>query len=308
MGFEKRAAEAEKALNTITDFIRWVFSELKQSHVYYGHGTDNAYDEAVALVLQSLKLPPVIDGPLWQAALLPAEKKQVISVLKRRVEERVPLSYLTNVAYYAGLEFYVDERVLIPRSPFAEFTQALFQRWVEEDQVFRILDMCTGSGCIGIGAAYAFPQAEVDLVDISADALKVAQRNIASHLLEERVHPVQSDGFSDLGEVKYDVILANPPYVDAEDMASLPEEFRKEPELALASGDDGLDLTRQLLAQARQYLNPHGFIAVEVGNSWAALEEAFPTVPFHWLEFEQGGHGVFLLTAEQLDEYAAELA
>jgi ribosomal protein L3 glutamine methyltransferase len=299
----------EEALNelvTLQDLLRWGISRMNEAGLYFGHGTDNARDDAVMLVSHALHLPWDIEH-VWQSSKLTRSERQgVIELFARRVNERMPTPYLTGEAWFYGLPFMVDERVLIPRSPIAEIIAARFQPWLGDKSVHRIMDLCTGSGCIGIACATEFPQAHVELLDISFEALALADENIARHQLGDRVIALQSDLFA-AADGKYDIIVSNPPYVDADDMNCLPEEFHNEPELALAAGEDGLDLVRIMLAQARQYLADDGVFIVEVGNSWPALEDAYPTVPFMWQEFEQGGHGVFVLTADQLDECAAVL-
>jgi ribosomal protein L3 glutamine methyltransferase len=298
--------EALDELSTMQDMLRWGISRMNEAGLFFGHGTDNSRDDAVMLVTHALHLPWNIDH-VWQTAKLTRTERQVvIELFARRINERMPTPYLTGEAWFYDLPFIVDERVLIPRSPIAEIIAARFQPWLGSKQVHRIMDLCTGSGCIGIACAVEFPQAQVELLDISFDALALADNNIERHQLSDRVMALQSDLF-DAADGKYDIIVSNPPYVDAEDMSCLPEEFHNEPDLALAAGEDGLDLVRIMLAQARQFLADDGILIVEVGNSWPALEEAYPTVPFMWQEFESGGHGVFVLTAVQLDECAAAL-
>jgi ribosomal protein L3 glutamine methyltransferase len=233
--------------------------------------------------------------------LVTSEKQKLAQLLEARINQRTPVPYLTNQAWFAKLPFYVDERVLIPRSPFAELIHNRFSTWLEDDKpVSRILDMCTGSACIAIALAKEFTNSQVDAVDISYEALEVADFNIHEHLVSDRVFPIQSDVFSGVPGQKYDLIIANPPYVDAEDMADLPDEFHHEPELGLASGDDGLDVTRTILAQAADHLTDHGLLFVEVGNSMVHMEAIYPNLPFTWLEFENGGIGVFVLSKEDL--------
>ena len=299
--------EALNELSTMQDLLRWGISRMNEAGLYFGHGTDNARDDAVMLVTHGMNLPWDIEHSWQSSRLTRSERKRVIELFARRINERMPTPYLTGEAWFYGLPFYVDERVLIPRSPIAEIIAAGFQPWLGNKSVHRIMDLCTGSGCIGIACALEFPQAHVELLDISYEALALAEENILRHQLSDRVMALQSDLFT-AADGKYDVIVSNPPYVDADDMSCLPEEFHNEPELALAAGEDGLDLVRIMLAQAREYLADDGVLIVEVGNSWPALEKAYPEVPFMWQEFEQGGHGVFILTADQLDECDAALA
>ncbi|MBU0539596.1 MAG: 50S ribosomal protein L3 N(5)-glutamine methyltransferase [Gammaproteobacteria bacterium] len=295
-------------LQTIRDYLRWGVSEFGRAGLFFGHGTDNAYDEARVLVSHVLNLPFDFEPDLLDARLVMFEREAILGLLKRRIDERVPAAYLTKEAWFGGLSFYVDERVLVPRSPIAELIAQDFEPWLSGTYPQRILDLCTGSGCIGIACAYQFEDASVDLADISLDAINVADINIARHELSDRVRAVQSDVFEWLEGERYDLIVSNPPYVDAEDLADMPAEYHREPALGLASGPDGLDITRQILRNAAKYLNTGGVIVVEVGNSCVALDEAFPTVPFMWLEFERGGHGVFVMTKEQLLEYADSFA
>lgn len=291
--------QARAELSTIRDFLRWAASEFIAAKLFYGHGTDNPWDEAEQLVLHAIHLAPPLGDEWLDAKLTTSERERVITNIRRRIEERIPAAYITGQAWFAGLPYIVDERVLVPRSPIAELIEKRFAPWlVKEPQ--QILDLCTGSGCIGIACAHAFPDAEVQLSDISYDALAVAEENIQQHGLTERVFAMQSDLFENLFGQRFDLIVSNPPYVDAEDMASLPEEFHAEPELGLASGNDGLDFTRRLLAEAADFLTDEGLLVVEVGNSWPALEAAYPSLPFTWVEFERGGHGVFVLTARDL--------
>ncbi len=289
-------------LCTIRDFLRWATSRFNEAGLSYGHGTDRAWDEAVSLILPTLHLSQDIDCSILDAHLTQTECEKVSQLIERRVTERVPVPYLTHEAWFAGLSFYVDERVLIPRSPIAELIGNQFEPWVDTDQVHTILDLCTGSGCIAIACAKAFPESAVHASDISTDALAVAKINVLRHEVTNQVTLHHSDLFTDLPELKYDIIVSNPPYVDAEDMAALPAEYLHEPSLGLVAGHDGLDIVVSMLKNAYRYLNPHGILIVEVGNSEYALAEKFPAIPFTWLEFQHGGGGVFLLTAEQLLE------
>ncbi|MGI2176271.1 50S ribosomal protein L3 N(5)-glutamine methyltransferase [Shewanella ulleungensis] len=295
--------EAVTELRTIGDMLRWAVSRFNDANIYYGHGTDNAWDEAIALVFHALHLPEEIGQQVILSNLTSSEKHKIVELIIRRVRERLPVPYLTNKARFAGLEFYVDERVLVPRSPIAEMINNHFSPWLYNKPVHRIMDLCTGSACIAIACAHAFEHAEVDALDISEDALEVAQINIESLDVMERVFPIQSDLFSAIPKgPHYDLIVSNPPYVDAEDIGDMPDEYHHEPAIGLASGRDGLDLTKRILANAADYLTENGVLVVEVGNSMVHLMEQFPDVPFTWVDFEFGGDGVFVLTRDQLVE------
>ena len=291
------------SLPRILDFLRYGLSYANSKKLYYGHGTDNAWDDIWALVLGSLYLPLDIDPILLDARLTPDEQKHLMEQLNRRVIDRVPVAYLTQQAYFCGLKFYVDQRVLIPRSPLAEMIQQQFAPWILEDQVVNILDLCTGSGCIALACCAAFPQAQVDGSDLSADALVVAEINAQQHGVLDQVHWYLSDGFDQLPQKSYDIIVSNPPYVGGDEMQTLPVEYMHEPNMALQAASNGLAFVEQILPQAYRYLSEHGILVVEVGNSDQALMEAYPEVPFLWLDFEHGGHGVFLLTRQQLITY-----
>jgi len=286
-------------LTTVGDFILWGEEQFDANNLYFGHGTDNAWDESLTLVLFALALPWDTDSSILEQPVTDQQKTIITQLFNRRINEQLPAAYLTGEAWFSGFRFEVDRRVLVPRSPIAELIERQFEPWLP-DQPEAILDLCTGSGCIGIACAHYFPDASVTLSDISTDALAVAERNIHHHQLAHRVTAKHSDLFAGLGSDKYDLIVTNPPYVDAEDIASMPPEYHHEPEIGLASGEDGLDFTRRLLLEAGEHLTDRGILVVEVGNSGVALEEAFPHVPFMWLEFERGGQGVFVMTAEEL--------
>lgn len=287
-------------LFTVRDFLRYATSRFQQAGLYFGHGTDNAWDEAAALVMHSLFLPHDISREVLDARLTTTEKTHLLELIEKRVEKRIPIPYLTHEAWFSGLSFYVDERVLIPRSPIAELIERQFVPWVEPNRIEKILDLCTGSGCIAITTAKAFPEAEVDATDISDEALAVAKINVLRHGVEDQVHLHKADLFAGLPPKKYDLIISNPPYVSQQEMIDLPDEYHHEPALGLAAGQEGLDIVNRILKTAREYLAPHGVLIVEVGNSEYALAEAHPDLPFIWLEFERGGGGVFVLTAEQI--------
>ena len=291
-------------LHTIRDLLRYASSRFAASPLYFGHGTDNVWDEAVQLVLRSVHLPLENNHIFLDARLTRSERDVILNRIDRRINERVPIAYLLGEGWFMGMPFNVDERVLVPRSPLGELLENGLQPWLGDTHVQRVLDLCTGSGCIGIGAATVFDEAEVTLSDISEDALAVAESNIELHGLQGRVQTVCSDVFASI-EGRYDVILSNPPYVDAEDMADMPEEYRHEPELGLAAGHDGLDIAHRIIASATEHLTEDGVLIVEVGNSWGAMDDAYPDLPLVWLEFESGGDGVFLITARDLREWQA---
>lgn len=289
-------------LETLRDYIRWAVSQFTQAGLCFGHGTDNALDEALRLVLFGLALPAGAEDHFMDAKLTLEEREHLLALIRRRVDERIPLPYLTGEAWFAGLAFAVDSRVLIPRSPIAELIEQGFEPWLSGRPVQRLLDLCTGGGCIGIACAHYFEEAAVELADLSTDALAVANSNIARYELQGRVTAQQSDLFDSLSG-RYDLIVSNPPYVDLEDLSSMPAEYQHEPAMALGSGDDGLDVTRRILSKAASYLTDEGLLVVEVGNSCIALEQAYPDVPFTWIEFERGGHGVFVFSRQELDQY-----
>ena len=294
--------------HTLRDFILGAEQRFRQAKLYFGHGTDNARDEAAWLASSALAIPFGELDAHAERTLTEPELETLSELAETRISTRKPLAYLLHEAWFAGLKFYVDERVLVPRSLTGDFIRDRFQPWVDARRVRRILDLCTGSGCIAIAAALTFPDAQVDAADISSDALDVARINIRQHQLIERVHPIQSDLFQALSGRHYDLIITNPPYVDRADMAALPKEYRHEPSLALASGELGLDAIVQILAHAAQHLNPEGVLIAEVGNSCTALQKTFSDVPFKWLTAASGDESVFLLTAAQLEKHAARFA
>jgi len=295
------ASTSGMPFRTVRDLLRYGVSSLNEASAFFGHGSASAYDEAAYLVLHTLHLPLDTLEPFLDARLTEAEINSVVEILDRRAKLRIPAAYLTQEAWLGEHRFYVDERVIVPRSFIAELLPAQLSPWIDApEKVTRVLDMCTGSGCLAILAALAFPQAQVDAVDISSDALAVARRNIGDYNLGERVHLLQSDLFASVAPTRYDLIISNPPYVDKPSMIALPKEYRAEPEVALAGGDDGLTVIKSLLRRARSYLNRGGKLVVEIGHNRAALERACPDVPFTWLEVSAGDELVFLLDQDQL--------
>lgn len=287
-------------LETVIDFVRWGGTLFQKAELSYGQGTDHAFDDARVLVFYALKLPWEVPDTYLTARLTQSEKVVVTDLFRQRIETRQPTAYITGEAWFAGMRFKVTSDTLVPRSPIAELIAQRYEPWVEADEVTRILDLCTGSGCIGIASLQACPNAEVDLVDISPAALAVAQQNIELYGLESVAQTIESDLFSALEGKRYDLIVSNPPYVDDIEMSALPAEFQQEPALGLAAGEDGLDLVRRILAEADNHLNEGGTLIVEVGVSQYYLELAYPELPFYWFEFEQGGEGVFAIQKSEL--------
>jgi ribosomal protein L3 glutamine methyltransferase len=296
------AARAPARLPQVThvgDLVSWAARRLGRAPLHYGHGTDNPYDEAGALVFHALGIPHAAAPRAYGWAADAAGRLRVARLVARRIRERVPSAYLTGRTWFAGHEILVTPEVLVPRSPIAELCESRFAPWVEASRVGRVLDIGTGSGCIAIACAYAFPQAQVDAADVSHAALEVAARNIDLHGLGARVRPVLSNVYRGLGDRRYDIIVSNPPYVSEAEMRELPREYLREPRLGLAAGTDGLDVVRRILAEAGAHLARDGLLVVEVGDSAEAVQSAWPRVPFTWLDFERGGGGVFLLGAAQ---------
>jgi ribosomal protein L3 glutamine methyltransferase len=289
---------------SVRDYVRWAEKRFTQARLYFGHGTDNARDEAAWLVASTLAIPFADLDSQADRAVTAGEGGKLRTLVEQRIATRKPLAYLLHEAWFAGHRFYVDERVLVPRSLIGDFLPERFRPWIETARVTHILDLCTGSGCIAIAAALAFPGARVDATDLSADALAVARLNVEHYRLAARIELVQSDLFDGLAGRAYDLILTNPPYVDARDMATLPREYRHEPELALASGASGLDAIVRILAAAPAHLTAHGVLVAEVGNSCTVLARRFPQVPFHWLTAASGDESVFVLTRAELLQHA----
>ena len=292
--------QAESSLHTLRDFLRFAVSRFQQAGLVFGHGSDNAHDEAAYLILHTLHLPLDMLEPYLDAALLADEKTELLGKLRERIEQRVPVAYITQHARQGDFDFYVDERVIVPRSFIYELLGEPLSPWIEYPElVHRALDLCTGSGCLAIQMAAHYPAAQIDAVDISLDALEVAAVNVEDYGLQERIQLVHTDLFEGL-EGTYDLIVSNPPYVDAESVDALPEEYLHEPELALGSGEDGLDAAREILLQAAKFLNPRGVLLVEIGHNRDVLEREYPELPFVWLDTSGGDGFVFLLTREQL--------
>jgi len=292
---------AKTELFTVRDYIRYAVSRFNAAQLFFGHGSDNAWDEAVYLTLHTLNLPLDRLEPFLDARLLPHEREALLDIYRRRCEERLPAAYLTSEAWLGEHRFYVDDRVIVPRSFIAELLDEQLTPWIDDPwAVESALDLCTGSGCLAILTALAFPNAEVAAVDLSKDALAVAERNVADYHLGERLELIQSDAFANLQGRKFDLIISNPPYVNAESVAALPPEYLHEPQLALGSGEDGLDFTRIILREAKKHLTENGILIVEIGHNRDDLEAAYPTLPFTWLDTAAGDEFVFLLHASDL--------
>ncbi len=292
------------SFSTPRDLLRYAVTRFNAAKLFFGHGSAEAFDEAAYLILHTLKLPLDKLEPFLDAKLLPEEVLQVLAVIERRTTERVPAAYITNQAWLGNYEFYVDERVLVPRSFIAELIPQQFSPWVTEpDQVENVLELCTGSGCLAIMMADAFPNAVVDAVDISKDALAVAEQNIREYKLEGRVNPIQSDLYENVPFKKYDLIVSNPPYVNADSMSKLPPEYLAEPQIALAGGADGMDLVRKIVNGAAERLTPDGILVVEIGNERDFAEAAFGHLGLIWVSTSVGDDAVFMLTAEQLQRH-----
>ena len=294
-------SEAKQSLLTVRDFLRFAVSRFYQAKLFFGHGSNEAYDEAVYLILHTLHLPVDTLAPFLDAQLTESECNEVLEVLRQRIEQRIPAAYLTHEAFLGDYSFYVDERVIVPRSFIAELLREALDPWIADpESIVSVLDMCTGSGCLAILAADTFPNASVDAVDLSPDALAVAKRNVSDYELQERVNLIESDLFTELTGRRYDLIISNPPYVDAESVAALPKEYLHEPELALGSGNDGLDATRTILKHAAEHLTENGILIVEIGHNRDILEAAYPKLPFTWLDVEAGDQFVFMLHRNDL--------
>ena len=291
-------------LSTIIDFIRYGASRFAAAGLSFGHSYDNALDEATHLVLQTLHLPHDLSPAYGQARLVAEEKTAVLDLIERRVKERTPIAYLTGKAWFAGLEFISDRRALVPRSPIAELIVGGFSPWLDDREIYRALDLCTGSGCIGIAIASHYPEWLVDLVDISDDALALARENITYQNVGDRVRAIASDLFAGVRGERYDLIVSNPPYVTEDEYAAMPAEYAHEPKLGLTAGSDGLDLALRILREAPELLTDDGVLMVEVGESERALVELLPEVPFNWVEFAVGQMGVFVIERNDLVEHA----
>lgn len=297
----KDSSTVMQNFQSIRDYIRFAVSQFNQAKLFFGHGSSDAYDEAVYLILQTLHLPLDRLEPFLDAQLTKDEQAQVLNNIQQRVEKRIPAAYLTHQAWLGDFSFYVDERVIVPRSFISELLLEQLNPWISDpDSINNVLDLCTGSGCLAILAAHAFPNCNIEAVDLSADALAVAKRNVAGYALQSRINLIESDMFTKLDSNQYDLIISNPPYVDAESVSALPQEYLHEPELSLGSGNDGLDATRIILKHAAQHLTENGLLIVEIGHNRDVLEAAYPNLPFTWLDVSSGEQFVFMLHRNDL--------
>lgn len=290
-------------LITIRDMVRWSSSQFRSAGLFFGHGTDNALDESLALVLHCLSLDHSLPESYFDSRLTSDEIEKICMLIDERIKTRKPLAYLTGKAWFAGIEFKVNEQVLVPRSPIAELIEHGYYPWLQPDSIHHVLDLCTGSGCIGIATALYLPDSEVTLVDISEQALDIAGQNIDRYALADRVRTLQSDIYDSLPSQQFDLIVSNPPYVSENEYAGLPDEYLREPKLGLTADEDGMALVARILRRATDYLTPEGVIIVEVGASADILMQRYPEVPFQWIDFEQGGDGVFMLSHADLKQY-----
>ena len=292
--------QAAEGLETITDFVRWGASRFGAAGLHFGHGTDNPVDEALFLVRHALHLGHDMPPEFYSARLTANEKREVLALFERRIDERVPAAYITGEAWFAGLPFTVDPRVIVPRSPIAELIEQGFEPWLDPSRVGRVLDLCTGSGCIAIACAVAFPDALVDAVELCPDAMAVARLNVARHGLEDRVELLEGDLWGPVAGRRYDLIVSNPPYVSDGEMEILPQEYGHEPDMALRSGPEGLDVVSRILEGAREHLEPGGLLVVETGNSAGGVEATWSELPLTWIDFGRGGSGVFVIGEDDL--------
>ena len=295
------SSAATQNLRTISDYLHFAVSQFDQAKLFFGHGSSNAYDEAAYLILHTLNLPLDQLQPSLDTALTEDQQTKILNIIQQRIEKRIPAAYLTHQAWLGDFNFYVDERIIIPRSFIAELLFEQLNPWIlDPDNINNVLDLCTGSGCLAILAAHAFPNAHVDAADLSADALGVAKRNVADYELQNRISLIESNLFTKLGDKQYDLIISNPPYVSAESVTELPQEYLHEPKLALGSGNDGLDATRIILKHAAQHLTDDGVLIVEIGHNREVLEAAYPKLPFTWLDVSAGDQFVFMLNKNEL--------
>lgn len=288
------------ALTTVVDWIRWCASEMERTDCFYGHGFENPWDESRFLVLRVLRLDWTVPDHAYRGTLIESERQKLYQLIARRCVEKIPTAYLLEEAWFCNEPFWVTNQVLVPRSPIAELIQDKFSRWLDQRIPTHVLDLCTGSGCIGIAMARVFPETLVDVTDLSDAAIEIAVENISTKDLGYQITAYQGDLFDSLPDTRYDLIVSNPPYVDLEDISDMPEEYSHEPRMGLVAGDDGLDIVKRILMEASNHLTPDGWLVCEVGNSAMTLVETFPEVPFEWPEFSVGGHGVFVISASDL--------